>query len=220
MRSGLFGVAVLWPILGATVGAGWNTQGVLPDDLGSIKGKVVDSGGVPVAGARVTATRDGIGAMPLSVTDSRGMFELSGVRAGAVRVVAEKMEAGFPDVSAIFVDHLPPVIRVRAGAATEDVVVRLGPKLGVLRGRVVDAETGAGVRSARVRITREDAPLFYSMSVDLAGNFVLTWPSHPTTLDISAPEFNDWRSGVDVPQAQVAVPSGAEKTLVVRLRRR
>ena len=213
----------LLPVLILFAGAGWpNGQREPASGSGAVKGTVVDTEEQPVAGVRVSALQ--FGRTVVSMTDVQGRFELVGVPAGPVRILTAKMDVGFPDTGfAVFVDN-PESIRivvVQAGVTTENVVVTLGVRLGVLRGAVIDAANGEKVPTARVRITREDnGAIFFSTNVDEAGHFVLAWPAHVGRLEVTAPGFEAWRSDVDLPERQLNVSSGAEKALVVRMRRR
>jgi hypothetical protein len=213
----------LLPVLILCVGAEWsNGQRQPASGAGAVKGIVVDTDGRPVAGVRVYPMQTG--PTPVSVTDVQGRFALVGVTAGSVHIFTEKMEAGYPDTgSAIFVDNPEtiPVALVQPGATTENIVVMLGVRLGVLRGAVIDAASGKRVPTARIRIAREDnEAIFFSTNVDEAGQFVLAWPAHVRRLEVTAPGFKAWRSDVDLPEGHLTVPAGAEKALVVRLRPR
>ena len=212
----------LLPVLILWAGAEWpNGQRQPASAAGAVEGIVVNTDGRPVAGVRVYPMQTG--PTPFSVTDVRGRFELVGVQAGSVRIMTSKMEEGYPDTgSGMYGVNLEsiPVVLVQPGATTDNVVVKLGMRLGVLRGTVIDAASGKRVPTARIRIAREDNPAnFLSTNVDEAGQFVLAWPAHVRRLEVTAPGFKAWRSDVDLPEGHLTVPSGAEKALVVRMRR-
>jgi hypothetical protein len=220
MRPGAFYTLLSVLILSAGVGS-TNGQGEPKRGTGAVNGIVVGTDGQPVAGVRVYVQKTGV--IPVSVTDVLGRFELVGVPAGPVRIFTEKMEVGYPDTGSGIFGNSPAsiaVVLVRPGATTENVTVKLGVRLGVLRGSVIDAASGQKVPTARIRMTREDnEAIFFSTNVDEAGQFVLPWPAHATRLEVTAPGFKAWRSDVDLPDRYLTVPSGAEKAVVVRMRR-
>lgn len=128
----------------------------------TLRGRVVDADGAPVA-ARVTASapdvqgRVGIGATSRSGAD--GWFELMPFRGGVQHLLAEAGDLGTGAVRDLDVDAV----------ASEPIVLRVsGP--GVVRGRVRDA-VGNGVPGLELGV-------WMASLDDDAGSFVLAEPGH------------------------------------------
>ena len=136
------------------------------DDLGVIKGTVVDPGGMPVEDARVYAASDHYPPMsrPYSVTttNAKGEFVLDRViPAPDVVIHAYKDSDYYMDV--IFAFHNPPKLEmpevgVKPGETVTGVTVRLMPKAAKLRLNVRDANTKELILGIGFLFCREDNP--------------------------------------------------------------
>jgi hypothetical protein len=166
--------------------------------VGVIGGTVVDGKGIPIAGAKVydeplDAVR--IGKDHFVLTNHEGRFLLSDVPAGKTMVIATNIEAGYPDARfAVYSgNEILPIVEVRADKTTSDVVVKLLSKGGVLRGKIIDADSGAAVPTARITLTRADHP-GWSIETDPAsdGAYEFIVPSKPLHFQINAEGYGVW----------------------------
>jgi hypothetical protein len=132
---------------------------VLPDvsaesSGGTIRGTVSTTGGSPLPGATVTATRPGggPGGGPRTTTDASGRFTLRGVAFGSVTVQASKrgyvpLQAGQRGGG---LPGLP--VRIEAGKDVDDVSIVL-PRSGAVSGLVLD-EYGEPLLEVSVQLLR------------------------------------------------------------------
>jgi hypothetical protein len=204
-----------------------------PDDLrnvGGVEGRVVDVNDRPVANLIVSArpddSRPHVGLFPMTTTDKQGAFVLEHVQAGYVTLDTAKPEDGYPDTRwAVLVDSDPttlPQVAVAAGRISRGVIIRLGPARGRVIGIVVDQATGRPLRSARWTLVRDDLPdAWVTSSVGEHGEFAVALPARPYSLEVTAPNFEPWRSDDDaeqVPGQYILVSEHEVLRLTVRLR--
>ena len=181
-----------------------------PPAYGVISGIVLDEHDAPVEGVELTADdSEGaahIGRFPSAISDSDGRFTLTSVRAGTVTLYTAKQSAGYVDTRwAIEFDRpdLLPTVSVAAGEHAQDVVVRIGPAVGVVRIAVVDAD--GKPLPARVQVIRPDHPEYFLMTgANERGELVLAMPPVAFTLEVSHLGYATWISDDDVQQ----VPDG------------
>lgn len=196
--------------------------------FGSIEGTVLDSEGNPVSEASVYALFTGgptAGMVPVARTDGGGNYALGGVQAGLNQVAAGKRDADYPDPIKDFTDpdrHFTEVT-VRPGETTKDVVVRLGPKGGRLRGQVVDAKTGGPILGAQITFYRLDSGQDYmGTNRGRQGGFDILVPSgRPFGMRVSKRGYQTWNYGQDESEQRVQpvrMAPGETKELVIRLR--
>lgn len=118
-------------------------------DVGVISGTVVYENGKPVKGATASAEPLGrpMGAIvPHADTDRAGRFEIRIPRSwfGKFAVTAKKEDEDYPDTSKQFYSNGKfQTVILTERHPTADVVIRLGPKAGVLSGTVTDAVRGS-----------------------------------------------------------------------------
>ena len=113
---------------------------------GKVVGVVVDEQNQPINGAQVctrVASRSG-GAVGncLALTDRGGQFEIEHLPLGTMSIVASKMEDGFVE------SHQAPgmqSVTLTAEAPQASIVLKLGPREGILVPTVKDANSGAPV---------------------------------------------------------------------------
>ncbi len=134
---------------------------------GSVSGRVLSSDLAPAPGLRVLAAVAGDGWPPptrtvAAVTGIDGRYVLSGLPAAAVSIIVETPEGSL----ALSRQVVPPI---------DDVDVVLSSPLEVT-GRVLDAETGAGIASAQV----------FGITRDLAASLALTGPDGRFSLALAA----------------------------------
>jgi hypothetical protein len=120
---------------------------------GSIRGIVVNEEGSPVAGASVFSgfadNRPLGGRLPSARTNETGHFVIDGLQFDDYHVAAFDEDDDYPYLAGTWllfdIDKKPvtPRVRLSAQAPTATVEIRLGPKAGVLIGKISDAISGA-----------------------------------------------------------------------------
>lgn len=216
----------------AMLGYFWLVPVVAQDNCagqGQIAGQVVDKDGRPVDHAMVSILSEEcvvIGIAPSAKTDNQGRFLLSGVPVGRNGVFAQKPEAGYPDTTAaIYGDDSvsTPKAVVAAGKTTNDVIVRLGEKAGMIRGEIIDADSLKPVVTARIKISLPDNDrIMLSIGPDVSGHFSLLAPARPVKFVVSAPGYNSWQyksASAQDPPGVIHVDSGAKVELSIRIQK-
>ena len=120
--------------------------GEAPASAGAIDGVVVDESLRPLVGARAWAERTDQwhGAVNFVDSDANGHFSIERLPLGTYHVFAEKEDDGYPDISFAFYGAGHPLtVTLSAEAPEASVVIKLGPKAGLLTGKIADAVTGA-----------------------------------------------------------------------------
>ncbi|MBI5545134.1 MAG: carboxypeptidase regulatory-like domain-containing protein, partial [Deltaproteobacteria bacterium] len=134
--------------------------------LGSeVEGTVRDRSGHPVDGATVVARLQPLGLVSSgrAMTDSEGRYDLRGLAPGRYEV-----RASVPGSEA----SAPGLVDLEEEArALLDLEVEVGT--GTIRGRVIDAETGVAIGSAKVRAVSEAASPGAQVEAGVDGGFVL-----------------------------------------------
>ena len=146
--------------------------------FGGIQGQVLGEKGEPLASAKVSIRPEKgafLGMLPTVYTDAEGSYYFDRVKPGSYVVVAEKEGDGYPNMDFDFYNPHPlsqpyPIVKVEEGEITRSVSIKLGPKAGRFKGRVVDEVTGEPVRSASMQFLRPYDLQHYYLS------FGLRWP--------------------------------------------
>ena len=135
------------------------------NDLGVIKGTVVDPAGKPVEGATVYAASDNYPPMsrPHTVTtNANGAFTLDQVISDKkIDIHAYKDSEYYSDVVTVFdvpLKWVMPSVEVQPGQTVAGVTVRLMPKAAKLHLQVRDAGTKQLVHGIYLQLCREDHP--------------------------------------------------------------
>jgi hypothetical protein len=182
---------------------------IVMDQGAEVAGRVVDSAGRPVAGARVVGRAeldgdDGGGPdAPIHATTGQdGGFRLSALPPG--RLVLQAEVAGHAPSPAVAV-----TVSEEPGARRADVVLRLAAPAAV-SGRVVDAQ-GAAIAGATVRALRAMSQLALpEATADAQGRFQMSMSPGPVVLTAEAPGFAPGRvSGIEAPAADVRIALAA-----------
>lgn len=160
---------------------------------GAITGRVLDSNGQPVSGARVYALRSDftMGRIFNFYTDEQGVFLIKDLTPGTYKIFAAKETDGYaptdnPFYSIGLVE--PPLVTVYEQQTTSDITVYLGPKAAKLIGRIVDAITSKpiAVQGKQITLRRVGNPdCSYTTGPDLKGNFNILIPPVPVTVEVS-----------------------------------
>jgi hypothetical protein len=126
---------------------------------GSIRGKVIDQDGNPIARAKVHAELHGVAmakAIQFVETDDAGSFIIERLEFGTYDVNGEKEEDEYPDTSwSLYADKPAASVTISADKPTVNVELKFGPKAAVIVGSVRDAVTGKPLNSA-FKIARDE----------------------------------------------------------------
>lgn len=191
----------LLTVMGLTLGVLPLTWSQIPTDWATVTGRVLDSDGRPVSGARISIFPLDIslsGGMPNQpTTDSDGKYRLvSPAYPGRTRLSAVKESAGYPDIQdLLFVsptDVPMPVVSLTPRGHLENVDIHLGPPDGTLDGFVIDAQARVPVSKARISMHRSDNESMYSTSLPPDGHFSYALPPAPIEITITAPGYLQW----------------------------
>jgi hypothetical protein len=165
----------------------------------SLAGRVYESDGRPLAGARVflfPLEAAVSGPLPGAVSGEDGSYRLTSPAFGKTRISASLERLGYPDTFyKIFsspADHFPEVI-LAPGVRLESVDIHLGLPDGLVEGTVLDRTTGTAVPFARITLRWSDEPSV-SMSEDVprTGHFQYALPMRPIAVEITAPGYRPW----------------------------
>jgi hypothetical protein len=123
---------------------------------GQIKGTITDENGNAVSAATVYAVPQDMtfeGLAPRSVKTGRnGEFDFrGGFQLGAYKIYSRKDADAYPDRSdSFYADSKAeaPKVDLTEDHPSATITVTLGEKAGVLEGRVVDTDTGAGLKAS------------------------------------------------------------------------
>jgi len=192
-----------------------------------IVGRVLDPQGIPVAEAMVVA-RCGcvIGRLPDARTDSVGRFSIQITVPGTYVLYAAKQDQFFPLTGNPFYDVASvraPKLAVKDTDVLDAGAVMLHSQAGQLAVRVVDAETGKGVRGATVEFRRDDDPNADMVAdTDRAGRLTELVPAAPLRIEVKAVGYEDCFYGADCTKEHsslVYVDAKATKRVTIALRR-
>lgn len=189
---------------------------------GTIQGVVLDDVGNPLSGAKVHAELKGVPmvkAIRYVESDQNGFFVIDRLEFGTYYVEAMKEEDGYGGPFWSFFNDRPlPTVQISAQARMADIVVRFGPKAGILTGTVQDAVTEKAI-PAGFDLKQVKDPNKW-MRTSAPPNFrVLIPSSKEIEVKVSAPGYDTWfypGSGVS-PQPLLMEP-GSEMQLDIRLK--
>ncbi len=176
--------------------------------LGTVEGTVVDSNGVPVAGAWVEAENTENTGMQISraLSNRQGMFTIRGVHPGTIRLYAYKANDshGHPFLSSLGWDGKAvwTVVTVQHGQWGTYVKLPLGPTPGVLKLTIEDEQGGPS--GGTVHFERKggsytmiqtgyslDRPAEYSLPPDTEFQFKIVRDGYQTWYSKDAPD-GEW----------------------------
>lgn len=199
-RSCLSLIAVLLHAAAATFVWPQSSGVTAPANWATVTGRVIDSEGHPLAGAKVSifpldvAVSGGMPRQP--VTDHDGRYRLlTPAYPGKIRLCAVKETAGYPDTQGLLFSSprdSMPVVSVAPGAVLDNVDIHLGPPDGVLDAIVVDARNGRAIPKARLILRRDEPESMYSATLPSDGHFSFALPPVPIQISVDAPGYRHW----------------------------
>ena len=161
-------------------------------------GKVLDSNGMPVANAMVSAYPPMAELHMGARTAADGTFVFHVDPFGAGVITAEKPEDGYPDPAWTLYGKRPESMRpINATLANSPIRVelRFEERDATIEWKVFSKVDGSPVRRAQFNVTSIDDPhVFFRSDVSDAGVLKFVLPKHPVLITISAPGFRDWKS--------------------------
>ena len=197
---------------------------------GTISGTVLDQYGQPFKGVQVctymmnapSGSKESIGDCPATTTDNVGEFRIDHVAMGIFGVEAIKRKDGYIAFAGTSVKKM---VTLTPNQSSATVVLKLGPRPGVLLLSVSDTNTGKPVTSCMFKweIVDPGKPhVHYSggQSINNRGERALVPPKKNLRLTISAPGYKEWFYHDESDPSQKAIirfePS-EEKELLVEL---
>lgn len=190
----------------------------------SISGTVINERGAPVSGARVRV--DPLEGRPRSdvvesvESDDKGHFVLADLKATTYKIFAMKESAGYPNTAfAFYSNHEFQTVSLSAAHPTANLIVKIGPRAGIIRGMVRSAATGQPVDVALL-LRRASAPQNW-MSISEPPNFKAQIPADTDViLEVSAPGYRTWYFGGPMDtlkRTPIRLKSDEELTLNIQL---
>lgn len=190
-----------------------------------IIGQVVDQNGSPVSYASVFAYPDLLfGRVPSALADSSGRFSIEVENTGKYRLTAAKSAEQYaPLISTL---HHPasgamPEVDVKTEQPVAFVIVRLGPRAGILTGSVIDATTQAYIPRFHIRVCRVEGQRYCHQELFTGnlGRFQMLVPATPVLIEAFADGYQDWQRTDDGKQqpTPLTVASGQTVELTVQL---
>jgi hypothetical protein len=190
-----------------------------------ITGQVLDQYGSPVSYANVSAYPDLLfGRLPSALADSSGKFSMEVENTGKYRLTAAKSAEQYAPLISAF--HYPssgamPEAVVKAEQPAPFVIVRLGPRAGILTGSVIDATTQEYIQRFHVRICRVEGSRYCHQELFSGnlGRFQILVPATPILIEAFADGYQDWQRTDDGKQqpTPLTVTSGETVELTVQL---
>ena len=193
---------------------------------GRIRGTVVDQTGNTVAGASLYAQPEGpMGmALPRCTTDESGSCTIVKLALGTYFVYAGKPEAGYPELAYSFFQPRgtkPMEAILSEDHPSDDVIVHLGAKAGILKGSVGDAVSGKPLNAMVEFRWLSDPNNFLSGSGLTNAEFRVLVPSDTRLkMVVSLDGYRDWVYGVDGDTLGkvLFLHPGEEETFDIRLK--
>ena len=194
--------------------------------LAVVEGQVLNLEGSPISEADVLSfavgARDQSKAPPVRA-NREGQFSLRLNQPGRYVILASQEKEGYAKafLPAYGVPAVPPPeVDVDEGHSRHSLVIRLGPKLGRLTARVLDAETHRPVEKGQVELqVRSDHNALVRQKPYSKGQFQLSLPPRLFNLRVSAEGYQDWSGNGSNEQPEFfVVELGDHREITVLLR--
>jgi len=202
---------------------------------GVVSGTVVNQRGEPVADVTVSVPpvdRSFIGSVPSNQTGPNGNFTVAGLGWGKYAVCAHKEADAYREIcNSIFSKGSAPTVTRSPQAPAASVQVTIGPKAGILSGKIRDSVTGLPVNPITDAITgaRQSAVLRIHPLTDNGRYFdqaigsqftALIPPDADLELEVRAPGYRSWRFSMlgSRRSKPFRMKSGEKRTLQIHLR--
>jgi hypothetical protein len=172
---------------------------VVGQNKGSIRGTVVNEGGIPINQAKVNADamngRIRATAIRYVETDEAGHFLIDQLEWGNYKVFALKEDSGYPNMAFSFYSNdVFPSVTLTPDAPISEIRIQLGPKAGILTGSVTNGVSGAPL-NVGFKLARASAP-DRGLSTSIPPNYKILVPSSTDVLlEASAPGYKTWTPG-------------------------
>lgn len=173
----------------------------------TITGDVHDEGGRSVPGITVCAIRADGGVVRVRdktciETDAQGTFTINISQPGTYQVIREKRSEGYmPAYNPFYRDPRSPIPEAIVGDGNPSARVSLpvGPKSGVITGKVIDEASDTPVQNFVVSVWQQRNPTARYEEIvkgtNSPGGFKLFAPPMPFQLRITAEGYEDWIMG-------------------------
>jgi hypothetical protein len=196
---------------------------------GVINGYVLNEEGRPVGKADVYAQPTKAawaGRLPSGRSDSSGRFTIHVWHPTEYAVTAVKEKDGYPDTYNSFYGPPTvtwPIVTIGEWQTHHEVTVYLGPSLGRLTGKILDAETAQPIEIVRMNLHHLNNPeKFISRGAEYPkGRYRLLVPVVPVKFKISVPGYQEWWYGADGSEERaeaLQIEPGSTRELTIRLR--
>jgi hypothetical protein len=174
----------------------------MAQEAGTIKGKVVDQAGQPVAEVsiylsevgRTAAPRAfGLSRFPRARSNSNGEFVINNIPTGAYQISWAKREEGYADTRLGFYSLALPIVTLTEGPVGASVTIQMPPKAGVISGAsITDAETGKDITlSATLTLRRADHPEYFITTSARLGDLPVP-AATDVAVEIQASGYRTW----------------------------
>jgi len=194
--------------------------------LGSISATVLDEHQAPVQGALVTAGHAGEfeDMWPGQCTTGRdGACTMAIQGPGRFALSASKRDDAYPAKNMFYLGKgfKEDIVILAEANSAATVVLHVGPKAGVIKGKVFDAATGKPIVGSVEFHWIADSEIWMSTGLSEIGVPVLVPANVPLTMVVSREGYEDWRfTAPDGTEKQLRLRPGEEMALEIRLRPR
>lgn len=166
---------------------------------GSISGTVIDENGKPVSSAlvRVDPINEGprSGIVRQTETDKAGHFFIDTLQLDSYKVFAMKESDGYPNTAfAFYSNQAFSTVTLLEGAPSTTLVLKVGPRAGLMTGTVADLITGKPVNSTFLLRRAADSDNWISFSQPSEYR-VLVPPNTDVVFEVSAPGYETFYYG-------------------------
>ena len=180
-----------------------------------VTGVVLDENSAPLADAAVVAELEGtLGFTGSTFSLADGSFAMDLSKPGEYILYAHKEESGYPNPKFAFYAKAAkdPLRFVASQGMPQRMVLKLGPKCGMLMGSAADAKSGKTLTAVTLRMAWKSDPKHWILT-SLAAPFNTPVPPVPVSLEFGASGYEPWIS----PDEGLNVPLGEEHLLLLKL---